>query len=235
MRESVFNKIGNLGVKYPLLVVGLFYFLVCVYVTEFIPNLSRYYLSPKTPIGIFTSLFVYDGWTNIVVFMGVGIFYYISNLYVPEENQMKRTWSITLAIFSAAILANYLWLFTDPSKPSIGQSGVVYALIGVMMIFALHNVFTLNKDSLKYIWKSLKTRHKAHLNKLELSAVMSIPVFAIFFYQIVSSPSVFLSKGTNINYFVHGVSFLLAFYVFAPLILYVERFGEKKGNRVRPS
>lgn len=227
--------LGILGRKYPLLVVGLLYFLICVYVTEFVPNLSAYYLSPKTPIGIFTSLFVYDGWTNIVVFVGAGTFYYISNLYVPEEKEMMRTWSITLAIFSAAILANYLWLFTDPSKPSIGQSGVVYALIGVMMIFALHNIFTLRKDSLMYIWKSLKSGRKAHLNKLELSAVVSIPIFAVFFYQIVSSPSVFLSKGANINYFVHGLSFLLAFYVFAPLIVYVERFGGKKANNVKPS
>jgi hypothetical protein len=153
-----------------------------------------------TPWGIFTSVFVYDGWQNIPAYFLILVTYSSVSDFVGPDERRKRARFSSAIIFVAAFIANALWLFVRPLSYSWGSSGVVYALWGVLLAFAFRDGMP------KHLSWDIKTWYK---NRKEMtSGINNLVIFTVTALVVVTQPSTFLSSAPGINVFAHAMSFL---------------------------
>src|SRR2546426_1105704 len=88
--------------------------------------------SRATPWGVLTSMFVYDGWQNAVVFFGLAVAYLPFSSNLNSKTRQGRSNFMSVAIFAVAVVANAIWAVLVPFSTSFGQSGVVYAAWGLL-------------------------------------------------------------------------------------------------------
>ena len=179
---------------------------ILVYINSFIFPLlyNATVASGGTPWGVFTSLFVHtslDHLTlNIVGLWGfLGVF--IATNFLLEEREKKERSIFLLAVaFFMAIFSNAFWVWLIPSIGTAGASGIVFALQGSVLGFAL-----LNSLGLKNIRKEQNRKRR-----IQLAGFYSfnLVVFVTLFLQIVLAPTIFLNVATAVNVVIHGVAFL---------------------------
>jgi hypothetical protein len=154
-----------------------------------------------TPWGTVTSVFLYDGWSNILLYFIILVMYIAFSDRVDSGERRRRARFGSVAIFGVATIANALWLHFVPMAYSWGSSGVVYALWGFLLAFTLFDGMPRNPKSLDpRTWYASKQERG--------SAMGNLMVFSMTAIMLVSGPSAFLSSGPGVNVFAHGVSFL---------------------------
>jgi len=184
---------------------------VLAYINSFLfPTLYDVFVaSGQTPWGILTSLFVHTGIDHLVLnIIGLSVFstlFAVTNVFLDEEEKRERGLFTVVVVFLMAIFSNALWVFLIPRIGTAGASGMVFALQGSVLGFAL-----LNSLGLKDVRKEHDCKRRA---RLVGSYMFNLTVFVVFFVQIVLAPSVFLNVATAVNVVVHGVAFLGAFLV----------------------
>jgi len=182
-----------------------------VYINSFIfPTLyNASVASGQTPWGVFTSLFVHSGidhlTLNMVGLLTFSTLFVATNFFFDEQEKRTRSVFLVVIVFLTAILSNLLWVSLIPRIATAGASGIVFALQGSVVGFAL-----LNSLSLKNVRKEQDRKRR-----IQLAGFYSfnLIVFVVFFCQIILAPNVFLNVATAVNVVVHGVAFLGAFLV----------------------
>lgn len=154
-----------------------------------------------TPWGVATSIFLYDGWTNVPAYFGLLVAYAGLSDKAGQTERLKRARFGSIVIFVPALIANMLWIHFLPSAYTLGPSGVVYAMWGMMLAFTLF-------DGLPNHPTSIDPRTWYKDRKERSSAMGSLAFFGLTAFMLVSNPSGFLSAGPGVNVFAHGVSFL---------------------------
>lgn len=182
---------------------------VLIYINQFLfPTLKGISVaSGQTPWGVVTSLFVHLSIDHLALNMlGLLVFsalFSATNLFLDDHEKRTRSIFIVIVVFWMAIFSNALWIFLIPSRGTAGASGIIFALQGGVLGFAL-----LNGIDLKDVRKEQDRKRRA---KLVAFHMFNITVFVGFFVQIVFAPGIFLNVATTVNLFVHSVAFFGAF------------------------
>ena len=154
-----------------------------------------------SPWGVVTSVFLYDGWTNVPVYFAILLIYSSFSDNVESDERRRRAHFTSIAIFGAAFTANALWMLVRPLTYSLGPSGVVYSLWGVLLAFTLF-------DGMPKQPRSLNPRTWYGDKKERSSAVGNLAIFASTAIVLALEPEEFLSAGPGINVFAHAIGFL---------------------------
>jgi membrane associated rhomboid family serine protease len=169
-----------------------------------------------TPWGVVTSMFAHSGLEHIegnLFVLWVWILYiilqnaFMKDSFISKDDIKKRLKFSMKTVFVAVIIANIIWLIMHPYNSILGSSGIVFAFAGVLMGFSFTN--------LSYIFRSSKNQSVSIKRKLS-SLAWNVFVCLFFAVSIFLYPTTFLAEGPQVNVFIHGISFLIAFYsVFA--------------------
>ena len=178
--------------------------------------------SISTPWGVATSIFVHGGGSihlvsNLFALLFLFILFSITNLDLKENSRRIRIRHFIALIFVSGTVSNIFWIFFMPDGHSTGLSGVVYAAQGIVLAISLSNTLSL------YVLRKTVTHERRRTFLLWL---MNFVIFSTIMASLASNPGVFLSAAPKVNVFVHGVSFLIAFYSALAwfLILKIQRF-----------
>jgi membrane associated rhomboid family serine protease len=159
--------------------------------------------SRATPWGVITSIFVHSSLTHLASNM-IWLFLYtllfaVCNISLASENKRKIEPFFLICVFGSAIVANIFWICLT-SERSLGASGVVYAVQGVLLGFSLINGLSISD------WKKFKIQEKF----TQFLVLFNLLVLISFLFQIVLLPQIFLSVASGVNILVHAISFYLS-------------------------
>jgi membrane associated rhomboid family serine protease len=159
--------------------------------------------SRATPWGVITSIFVHSSLTHLASNM-IGLFTYtllfaVCNISLTSENKRKIEPFFLICVFGSAIAANIFWIYLT-SERSLGASGIVYAVQGVLLGFSLINGLSILD------WKRFKIQKKF----TQFIVLINIIVIFLFLSEILLSPQIFLSVAVGVSILVHVISFYLS-------------------------
>ena len=168
--------------------------------------------SRSTPWGIVSSIFAHSSLAHFGLNMA-GLFIFVlmftfSNSTYSSQNKKKVERFTLFSIFLFAILSNVLWVILTP-RPSVGASGLIYAVMGIVTGFSLFNGLQILNFS------KLKTQEGATLVVMLMSLFLSILIVA----QVFQDTQLFLNVGEGVNVIAHGVSYLLGLFAVIPYCL----------------
>jgi len=156
--------------------------------------------SSSTPWGVVTSLFIHGDVvrlaSNLVGLLSFVLVFIFTNFFLPAGERVWRVTFFTLAILSATILSNLIWIFVG-SLGSIGASGLIYASEGAVTGFCLLNFWRVYSEPRG----TCNARSVLFVNLL---------VFILICVWMVFYSNSFISYGRDVNVLVHGSSFMLA-------------------------
>lgn len=184
-----------------LIISGIAYFIISV-LTPMNKELINVYAN--LPWGVFTSLFIYDGWQNVIFFTICIFLLFAFNFRLPKLNVKSRALFSTASMFIIGLIANVFWVIRNPLLGEYGQSGVVFALYGIVFAFSFSQISYIFED-LKRGWRSLNFKERRKL-KISIS-ILVIPT--LIFLQLTVNVGQFLNENNGVAYQVHGVSFFL--------------------------
>jgi membrane associated rhomboid family serine protease len=180
--------------------------------SQFFSNVNEILSASRaTSWGIITSIFAHTNISHLALDMGslflfIVLFTLCNSTFLLRTKKKIETFFLA-SVFIFAIISNILWIFFA-SKGTIGASGLVYAVEGVLIGFSLVNSLQILNFS-KFRVQSLSTKYVVFIN-----IVVGFGVIA----QILLSPDGFLNVGQGVNTIAHTVSFQLGF--FASFIWY---------------
>ncbi|MGC8533791.1 MAG: hypothetical protein ACP5MV_04170 [Candidatus Parvarchaeum sp.] len=191
-----------------LIIAGLVLFLPSIIIYSIKPTALPYCpveqlcSSYSTPLGAFTSIFIYDSWTNILAFVVFFVFLWAIEIFARDYVRPRRANFAAVFMYVSGISANLIEIAYNHNIISFGPSGVVYAFIGIIVSFSVINILLPN-------WE----RGKDSITKIEDKGyvLINLIVFVFFFLWIFFSPGSFISKAPNVNYAVHGIAFTIGF------------------------
>lgn len=184
-----------------LIITGLVYFVV----SEFIPQYNYLFNThANLPWGVFTALFLYDGWTNILFFALCVTLFILSSYRLPEQSVKKRMAFATIGMFVIGVCANIYWVFMYPLKPGYGQSGVIFALYGIVFMFCALQVGFVFDD----IKRGLRTLKGKDLTNSKAS-IIGLLIALVILLEILIEKGQFLNETYGVAYQVHAFSFLV--------------------------
>jgi membrane associated rhomboid family serine protease len=168
--------------------------------------------SRNTPWGIVTSIFAHSSLPHFGLNMG-GLFIFVllfvfSNSTYSVQNKKRVERLALFSVFVFAIISNVLWVILTPN-PSVGASGLLYAVIGIVTGFSLFNGLQIVNFS------KFKTQEAATVGVILMNMLLSILLIA----QVFQDPQLFLNIGAGVNVIAHGVSYLLGLFVVFPYCL----------------
>jgi|SRR5690606_27375732 len=170
-------------------------------------------MSPVTPWGVFTSIFLHSSWEHLLANIGAlwtfTSYILLSISLVPDSERKRRAISLVPVVIGSVVIADALWaLIFQIVNPnihfaSVGASGIVYAVGGSVLGFAVANI----QDALARIRSVPETPRK----KIRVVILMNAIIVGFFLSALLVTPDIFLSNTPRSNVFVHGVAFLFAF------------------------
>ena len=214
------------AVLYTLLVPIVFtvYVLFSYIFTAHTTNPNQFVDSMKNfPFGIFTSLFVFDGVSNV----GGVVEYYVSffllilvilGIDVPVDREIVNK-SIkhlalfsTIAMFAIAIMGNLFWVEIY-RVGAYGQSGVLYSFAGIVISTAVALPI--------YVFAA----HIDETRKLMIAEVVALAVILMLSYIIIRAySSLLFNVSDGVAYPVHAFTFITGF--FAGLVFWMHTINK---------
>ena len=173
------------------------------------------YNSLKTPWGVITAMFVYDGSANIVVYALFASFFIGANAAYDRSIRVDR-YSLTICLsICAAIIANIanlgLYAIVNQNSSAYGQSGIVYGFMGAVTAITLFDFLIYSLILIRRVRKhpiGLRIR-KISVRKFR-KVTTSMFVVLILLFTIVYAfidPRNFFSVAPGVDSFVHLISF----------------------------
>jgi membrane associated rhomboid family serine protease len=161
--------------------------------------------SANTPWGIVTSIFThssFDHYANnmygLTVLIAIFVF---ANCSLLGQKKVKVENFLIVTALIAAVSANVLWISVK-SSPSVGASGLLYAVNGIVLGFALYN-------GLQFLdLKRFKTQRVLVMTMVFVNTILAAALLA----QVLLNPELFLNVGAGVNVIAHGVSFLIGMF-----------------------
>lgn len=207
--------------KYPdfyeffLILFGMIVFSAGYAVRYYSANISILYNSLKTPWGVVTALFVYDGVDNAIVYAFFVILFIAANAAYGRSLRVERYILTTGASLVAAIIGNIaslgLFVVKYPNGFDVGQSGIVYGFMGAIGIIAFSDIFLYCQQEIKKIRKKplgtiMKNRVGGRLRRVITYIFTTLTFLFTFVYAVADHPA-FFSVAPGIDSLVHVVSF----------------------------
>ena len=196
-----------------VLLIGTVYLYVPYLVSISGYTLSSYYMTPSYPLGILTSVFIYDGKYNWQWYMLYAIPFLFANVAYSIKVQAKRSlWAISFS-FLIAFFVNLIFfiglIFYHYKLNSYGQSGVVFSLIGIVvgmsgwdLIYGLYSRLRRSNDS--------DTPGMLRFKKVRLPISFASEIVILYLtVTYLIHPRMFFSVVSGTNYFVHIMCFIL--------------------------
>lgn len=192
-----------------LILSGSAYFII----SYFTPKYSNLYnLKSNLPLGILTSLFLYDGLANVVFFVLCLLLFVLGTYRFSRTVVRKLSVFATVTMFVSGIVGNIYWVILDPLAKEIGQSGVMFALFGIAFMLCIYNLSFLVDDFMNVVKRQ---------NKMEpfdsFISLISAGVAIYLLFMLVFEKSQFLNITQGVAYQIHGLCFMLGI---SGLILY---------------
>ncbi|MGP6240148.1 hypothetical protein ACNF40_07035 [Cuniculiplasma sp. SKW4] len=190
----------------------------------FAPHSNYLYLSQTRLWSVLTYMFVYDGSGNIEVFIMLLAFYLIASYRFAGAWKLKMSKFLTGSMFFIAIISGIYWIIMFPQSQGYGQSGVIYALYGMIFMICLLNPI------LYFLDASLSSKQKKHLKENNLilaTTLISLSVFLWIIIQLIISKTNFFNEYTGIGYQLHIVSFLLGIIMGTFGFFYINRLTKE--------
>jgi membrane associated rhomboid family serine protease len=174
--------------------------------------------SRATPWGVITSIFVHSSLTDLAFNM-IGLFVYtllfaVCNISLTSENKRKIEPFFLICVFGSAIVANIFWICLTSGR-SLGASGIVYAVQGVLLGFSIINGLSILD------WKRFKIQKKF----TQFIVLINIIVIIWFLSEILLSPQMFLNVAVRVNSLVHGISFCLSLVITVVWNSYIKKIS----------
>ena len=205
-----------------------YFWVILVGVVLFLPNylfipylhlnkscpLSPFCSSISTPWGAFTSLFVFDGWTNLYGFIMWFAFLFLITVFMSADLVEDYAKFIALALFPIAIASNgielIVWAVYNITALSYGASTLTYAFLG--LLFGL-SASVLAQNFKEHSWNDLVT-------------VINAVVFGGILVCVIFFSSTLFSVAPHVGYIVHEIGFLIgtiAMFVYAKIVIFGKR------------
>jgi len=210
----------------PVALVGLLLFVPCMAFLPVTSTLSlsticpttRMCASEGTPWGVATSLFLFDGPKNMVLYGVLAMAFVEANFRETSNEKLRRSAILLASSFGAAIGANYLWMSTVPAgNLSFGQSGVVYSFFGTMLAVAFSN-------GLPHGHTIGGAREYFGLKKNVVWAAANLSAFGVLALMSLAASDVTFSSGPNMNVYVHEMAFVMGFAATLPYYVFSRMF-----------
>ena len=221
---------------------GFIFFLIGMLVT--IPfiiyhvSLAPISNSIKSPWGIITSNFVYDGFGNLEAYILYMSLFLVTCSAYSYETRKKRYLTIICSMFVGGVIANGIWLYTmftqRSSVTSAGESSVIFAFIGAcfalifidstIIVFGwLHNKIFKKKPYLYYLKSQMKRWRW-------VGGGFSIGLTIILLADLYDGRVAFFSEYPHINFTVHVYGFICGSLIAGALYLYNLRLLSKNAR-----
>ena len=147
-------------------------------------------LSVFNPQNAFISMFWYDGFENVLMLISLVVLSELSLIYLPAKQKYFRAILILILSFIVGYLANLKWLSSDFTYSTLGQSGVVYAMFGVItFVLLFDSIYLFSKRNYRLMFRNML-------------------VVTLFVMVGLSNFSTFFSVSSFTNYFVHEHAFI---------------------------
>ncbi len=191
-----------------LIIAALILFLPSIIIYSIKPTVLPYCpikelcSSYSNPLGSFTSIFIYDSWTNVFAFAIFFVFLWSIEVFARDYVKIRRAKFAAVFMYIGGISANLIDIAYQHNVISYGPSGVVYAFMGIVVSLSLINILLPN-------WERGKDKIAEVIDKSYV--VINLMVFLFFFLWIFFYPGSFISKAPNVNYTVHGIAFIIGF------------------------
>lgn len=235
--ERKTNKIDSfvLFKEYSQLIYISFAFVIGGFIYFIDKNPTSLYLGGTTPWGIITSIFVYDGLSNITSFYLLASLYIFSTIYQTPLVRAQRSTLIVKSSYFVPVFVNVLWFaraYNVNGAFSYGQSGIIYAYWGIITFFSLVSFF-----EIFFGWRKIKSNKASYDNK-EFKTLKTKNYFSLFFdisililtFGLLTNPTVFFNMSKGVNYFVHVFSFLGGIAI-GDLFMLLDRFRALKTKK----
>ena len=208
--------------KYPdfyeffLILFGMIVFSAGYAVRYYSANMSILYNSLKTPWGVVTALFVYDGVDNAIVYAFFVILFIAANAAYGRSLRVERYFLTTGASLVAAVIGNIaslgLFVVKYPNGFDVGQSGIVYGFIGAIAAIAFFDIVFYLLLAIKKVRKKppriiMKNRVGGRLRRAITYIFTTLTFLFTIVYAVADFPA-FFSVAPGIDSLVHIVSFL---------------------------
>lgn len=179
--------------------------------------------SIRSPWGIITSNFIFDGINNIEAYAMFLFFLWVTSVAYQSKIRKERYIASMISMFVGAFIANGIWLYTMylGNNPEItgGQSAVVYAFWGACFsLFVIDSVLVLvSSISNKLLHNSLRVASLASNSKIRriVGEISSIIFSLIILVDIYDGRVAFFSELPHFNYFIHISGFFSGFFIAA--------------------
>jgi hypothetical protein len=208
-----------------LIIGGLILFVPSLILLKFFPvnpngcTINGFCLTLSSLWGAVTSIFIFDSWINIPVFITLLLIFVFIEYVLPKETIKKQARYSSALMYLTGIAANLVYIILAPTKLSQGPSGVIEGLYGI--IFGLTFVNILINPIFKFKLSYFNPRNHKRNEFLYYSA--NITVLLVILISIESNTYGFLGAGPGINSAVHGIAFILGL-VSAIVLGYIEKF-----------
>jgi membrane associated rhomboid family serine protease len=174
--------------------------------SQFIPDLTTALsASPWTPWGVVTSIFTHANFdhyfNNMLGLTILTVIFVFANCSLMGQKKVRVENFLIATSLIAAVASNILWIGITVI-PSEGASGLLYAVNGVVLGFALSN-------GLQFLeLKKFKTQRYLVMTMVFVNTVLSFALLA----QVFQNPQLFLNIAAGVNVVAHGVSFLIGMF-----------------------
>ncbi len=194
---------------------GIVVFSVGYAVKQYVVNLSMLYNSLKTPWGIVTALFVYDGAENAIIYAFFAILFIAANAAYSRSLRVDR-YFLTMAVsLIAALIGNIadlvVFVVKYPNGFGVGQSGIVYGFMGAIgatafFDFLIYLLLAVRKVRKRPLGLIMKNRTGGRLRRVITYIFTTLTLLLTVVYAIADLPA-FFSVAPGVDSFVHVASF----------------------------
>jgi membrane associated rhomboid family serine protease len=184
--------------------------LLFVIETYGVPATSFLALSPSTPWGIFTLMFVHNGWDHLsgnisMIWAWTALVFLLDSVHSQAERRRKAVFFVVVVVASA-VVAHATWfviamMSNNGPFSSVGASGLTFAFGGAVLGFAVMNAT-----------HAIPRRGIAEQKKRANFVMMiNFLVAGMIMILVLSNPAAFIAKGQG-NHFGHGVAFIFGLF-----------------------
>jgi len=199
--------------RWIFLLLGVLVLLSTITLLIGVSNLEWMRASASTPWGAVTAIVVHSDVSHYAGNM-VGLLFFLPlfaviNLDLDRARRRRRALAFSVTILVAAVVANAAWVLRfptiAPSEGVVGASGVVYAAMGAVAMFALFNTL----DDVNVYWRARAGGDRRRATSWSLTLV-NLAFFLAIFAAIMFSPGGFLGVGQGVNVLSHGIAVIVA-------------------------
>lgn len=205
--KSLYNSLKDFKFLWVLLLVVLvpssILLIFTTYNQSLIPHLWN---SSSNLLGILTSIFTHADFShyfdNMSLLFGTILLFLLLNYFLDRKERKSRALFVFVAALSIGVIVNIIELLVPAfNEDAFGASGVVFAVIGILLGFSLLNLSDL-----------IIRRGKARIGDKDTFIILNFLIAAGILQFVFLQPSAFFNVSQGVAFIEHELSFLFGFF-----------------------